>query len=341
MRFLIAIATLLLGMSAAFAQGAEERRYFGDWLAACRADGYCSATAYQNPNPGGGRVADYVFRVGRHAEQIYWELSFTTVATMGREGELFTVSVDDNQRDFSAANEVAPFGSVNEFYFLGEGAQQVMDWLAPGRMLGVDFVDTGGAQQRAEFSLAGLTASLIWIDEQQKRLGSERVAEAAPIGLAPVGEAASAPEGIPPELTAWLAADPECRPFAEIANGEDIEIVQLDETNRAYILPCWSAAYNFGWKVFVENSGTFSQAVFPEFSASAGWTASTFIVNYAWDDASKSLSSFYKGRGIGDCGSAGIWRWGEYAFRLTEFRSKEDCDGAEGGFPVVYSETQP
>src|SRR5690606_8824937 len=139
-------------------------------------DGYCSATTYVNPNSGGVPVADYVLRVGRQAEGIYWEISFTTIAKMADPLVTFSVGVDGVWTDFEAGAEIAAFGSVNDFFLLGPKAQTVMDRLAPGSELTVEFTDTDGARPQAVFSLSGLTASLIWIDEQQGRLGSERVA---------------------------------------------------------------------------------------------------------------------------------------------------------------------
>ena len=93
MRLALATCLLLAALVPAFAQG-EARQYFKDWLAACRQDGYCSATGYQNPNPGNGTVADYILRVGRHAEGTYWEISFSTVATMAKADQPFDVAVD-------------------------------------------------------------------------------------------------------------------------------------------------------------------------------------------------------------------------------------------------------
>jgi hypothetical protein len=187
------------------------------------------------------------------------------------------------------------------------------------------------------FSLAGLTASLIWIDEMQGRLGSERVAEAPPVGLDPA--AGSGPAEVPPMLMAQHAADTGCQPMAELANGNDVEIVALDADTAMYLLPCWSGAYNFGWKAYVERfEGEYALQSFAEFNPSAGWTATTDLVNYAWDDAAKTISTFNKGRGIGDCGTAGTWEWHEFAFRLLSFAAKEECDeGYPGDFPVVYS----
>lgn len=338
MRLIIALGMVLMGLAPALAQGEGEiRRYFKDWLGACRADGYCSATAYQNPSPGNGTVADYILRVGRHAEGTYWEVSLSTVATMGNENRPFEVAVDGEAETFEGPQQVAAYGSINDFFLLGPKAQAVMNRLAPGSEMTVAFEDTDGNRQQAVFSLSGLTASLIWIDEQQGRLGAERVAEAPPVGLDPAGGAGT--PGLPPALLAQHEADTECQPMTEIPNGGDIETGTVGEDRPIYFLPCWGAAYNFGWKAYVEVfEGEFALMAFAEFSPTSGWSATTHLVNYGWDPATQTISTFNKARGLGDCGTAGTWRWEEYAFRLIEFASKEACDeGDPGDFPVVYS----
>ena len=341
MRLLLAVVFAVVGAVPVLAQGSGEmRQYFKDWLAACRADGYCSATAYQNPNPGNGTVADYVMRVGRHAEGIYWEISFSTVATMGDGAQPFEVAVDDEAERFAGSGEVAAYGSINDFFLLGGKAQTVMDRLAPGAELTVGFTDTDGNRQRAVFSLAGLTASLIWIDEQQNRLGAERVAEAPPVGLRPAGSPDE--EGVPEALMAHRMTDTDCLPMDDIVTAADIEKGLIDNAYPIYFIPCWAGAYNFSWKAYVERfEGEYAEMAFPEFSPTDGWTATSQLVNYSWDPETLRVSTYNKGRGLGDCGTSGLWQWSGFGFRLLEFRAKPDCDGGDpGDFPLVYSMEQ-
>jgi hypothetical protein len=348
MRMVLLLAFVLAGLGTAIAQsGGETRQYFKDWLAACRADGYCSATAYQNPNPGNGTVADYIVRIGRHAEGTYWEVSFTTVAAMADETQPFEVFVDDAGQTFHGPNEIAAYGAVNDFFLLGPKAQTTMDGLAPGSELAIAFEDTDGNRQQAVFSLSGLTASLIWIDEQQRRLGSERVAQAPPVGLDAARGAGGGAAAIPPALLAHRMSDTDCLPMENLVNGADIETGMLDGSYPIYFIPCWGGAYNFSSKAYVERfEGEFSEMAFAQFTPESGWTATTHLVNYGWDPATQSIITFNKSRGLGDCGSSGEWRWEEFGFRLVEFRSKRDCDDAMdddaplGEFPIVYSERE-
>ena len=68
-------------------------------------------------------------------------------------------------------------------------------------------------------------------------------------------------------------------------------------------MPCWSAAYNFGWKVFVEGAGEYQPQYFASYDTASGWTGTPFLVNYEYDPETKTLIEFNKARGVGDCGA--------------------------------------
>jgi len=182
-RLVLSLILLLLVVPAQAGPFGETRKYFDHWLGACRPDGYCSATAYVDPGAN-GTVAAYILRIGREAEQTYWQLSLTTVATMADERYPLTASVDDKSvGTFSPPTDIGAFGSINDFYFLGSGAQHLMDRLVGGHTVAFAFTATDGTAQEARFPLDGLSQALIWIDTLQHRIGSERVAEAPPYGL--------------------------------------------------------------------------------------------------------------------------------------------------------------
>lgn len=65
-----------------------------------------------NPNPGDGRTADHWRRIGRHAEESYWEISFTPIVVMAGTNSSFTFTVDETSETFSGVEEVAPYGAV-------------------------------------------------------------------------------------------------------------------------------------------------------------------------------------------------------------------------------------
>ena len=46
-----------------------------------------------------------------------------------------------------------------------------------------------------------------------------------------------------------------------------------------------------------------------------------------FDPATKTMRSYYKSRGVGDCSTIGEWRWSGNDFRLVRYWSKPKCDG--------------
>lgn len=332
---ILCLAWLLSGLSAS-----AETRTFKEWQVQCDEALYCSATSIRNLAPDG---LPFSLAIARHAQRSYWEISLDTAAAPAEDWGDFVIAVDAASLTLSGRREVGAYGTPARFYFLGDKAQALLDQLVPGSSVRFDFNDRAGTARSARFALSGLSAALLYIDETQARLGSERVASAPPHGLTPAGSEQVATPAVPAFLLERLAADPECSPLHELANGRDIHSGRLDDSHEIYILPCWSGAYNFGSKIFVGSGDDFEQLAFADYSDDLGWTGSTTLVNVDYDDTDKTLHTFNKGRGLGDCGSIGTWQWAGYGFRLLEFRAKGTCDdgGAEdvepGDFPLIFS----
>lgn len=353
MRLLLALILFAFSSLPVSAQGGETRQYFGDWLAACGADGYCSAVAYMNPNPGEGRVADAWLRIGRHAEETYWEVSFTPIKVMADPDLPFTVLVDGTGETFTGADEIAPYGAVNDYFLLGPKAQSVMDQLMPGAAVDITFTDETGATAGASFSLNGLTAALIWIDETQGRLGSERVAEAPPVGIDPALAAPRQPEvgagevtmaDIPPDLIAQDAARPDACDGFDIVGELPFYVYPVASEKVLYFLPCTAGAYNRFYSVYVGMGAWYDLQLFATPSYRAGWQAEQGVWLGGFDPETGQLSSYNLGRSTGDCGLRGLWQWTGSTFVMLEYRMKPDCDaaGEPGDFPLVYrNETPP
>lgn len=334
------LLVLLLPWQAATAQ--EDRHYFQDWLAACRADGYCSAIAYDNTDSTAGVDADYLLRVGRQSDGLYWEISFTTVLTMPGANAGFDVTVDNTPFHFAPPYDAGAYGSINDFFFLNEAAQRMFDAMGPGDHLRVMFNDESRQSQTATFSLNGLTAALLWIDEQQSRVGSERVADAAPIGLTPVSR--NYPANVPAELLRHHAGSGDCEPFEVLPHADAVIQVEI-EAGTLYFLPCFAGAYNFAYTVWAERNDYLSQILFAEYTETLGWTGTPTLFNPDFDAKTGILTAFNKGRGIGDCGSFGRWQWTGSNFKMLEYAYKNECDalGGVNSFPIVYSaaDTEP
>lgn len=179
MRLASILLSAVLSGGATAAAAAETSRLFDDWSVLCDAANYCAASVAGSDEAGAARLA-----IARHAEEIYWELSFTP-ANGGDAWRELTMVVGTEATTFTGPAEIAAYGSADRYYLLGDKAQLVLDQLVPAATAWVGRTDNRDDADGVQFSLRGLAAALIFIDEHQRRLGSERVAFAPPIGLAP------------------------------------------------------------------------------------------------------------------------------------------------------------
>ncbi len=341
MRYFFILLIMMISGAAHAQTFGETRKYFRDWLASCRPDGYCSATTYDNPNPGDGSVADYILRVGRHERGVYWEISLTTVATMPEQYSDMNIDINGQTSILSQNFDYGAYASINDFFFVSSNAQVILDRLIQGARARFTFDDQNLVPQTASFSLSGLAASLLWIDEQQRRVGAERVAYPAPLGLTPVSQGYS--RNVPRTLIEKRAVDEDCEAFEDLAGAYRVIVGQIEENWWLYLLPCTSGAYNFFYKAYEGNADYTAPLYFAEYDSFTGWRGTAFLTNPAFDENTKILTSYYLGRGLGDCGDRGMWQWGESGLVMLEYRYKGDCDaqGEPGEFPLIFELNAP
>lgn len=341
----------------------ETRRYFTDWLAACRpATQYCSATAYVNPiGDEGDGVPDYVLRVGRHiASDAQWEISFTVVEK----------TLDINQPLEAKVNRLTPkifrpktaynaYGSINDFFLTGPQAQPLFDQMIAGDLVEFSFTDTNVQPAKALFSLVGLSAALLWMDERQGKIGSPRTTGNAPLAEKKVVSATSPvtssttnrptakkdptrTNGFPNRLLAQHHGEAtNCDNFSDkTVRLNQGQIAPLTFGSTLYILPCFTAAYNAGFRLYIGDSGNegfFRTQYLATLSQNGAWTANDILMGAQFETDSKTLSTFYKARGAGGCGYAAKYRWNDWQFELIEYRDKPECDDTDDLFPIVYT----
>ncbi|RZJ03831.1 MAG: DUF1176 domain-containing protein [Brevundimonas sp.] len=195
-----------------------------------------------------------------------------------------------------------------------------------------------------EIPAAGASAALLWIDEQQGRLGTttalirkgDRPASTVPAAPSlPVVVAAPAVsqtgfgdggQTLPAELEA-LPAVKACR--AETSFNADISkavmSARLDASTELWAVPCFSGAYNMGHDWYVTGPGGRD----PRGAALTVGDSETpnGTVNGGYDPDTRTIEAFSKGRGLGDCGIASTWTWTGRAFVLTREATMEDCEG--------------
>ncbi|MGJ8528991.1 DUF1176 domain-containing protein [Maritalea sp.] len=317
----------------------EKRAYFKDWLAACRPQtNYCSAISYINPNPANGTVADYWFRIGRHKSGNHWEMSFTTVKTQPAKTTTFYIHVGEDFYPYTKGGTARAYGAINDIFLIGDQATAMLKKMIADDKMTIGFDDENAKSVDIEFSLSGLTAALLWIDDQQGRVGYPRIAGWLPVDLKLAEPQLDIPKELPPEILTTHAKNDNCDTMSDLVHGADWEVHQVNNTTLLYVIPCTAGAYNFGYSFYTQSTEYkgVTKLLFADYWAPMGWSGTDILINPYYDPENRALTSFYKGRGIGDCGNFGEWVWEDYGFKMNSFHAKEKCDGEPGDFPQIF-----
>ena len=188
-------------------------------------------------------------------------------------------------------------------------------------------------------SLKGASAALLYMDEQQRRLGT-------PTALVRRGANGAVPA--PPPLPV-VNAPPVARARAvalgaaalqalrkkhgctldEVGGPEEAESHALTAGETLLLLACGSGAYNVSYVPFIVRRG--GRAELAAFDYKPGWWAEEgkpMLINADWDKDRGLLTSFAKGRGLADCGTESDYAWDGLAFRLVEQAEMDECRGS-------------
>jgi hypothetical protein len=339
---------------AAFAASpaSAQMKEFRDWLAACDNTRSCTAFGFDADIAGYAYVqlardggADAALRV--------------TIAVNVQEGSKFKVSFDDPTLGGLPAEATA--GEANNDDDLRrlviadpKTVETLVASLRKAKKLIVTRIDAPGATAsdpvKTEISLTGVVAAMLWIDDQQKRVGTvtalvrrgDKPATAVPPPPArPVVTAAKVPPGPKPDK-APAAVIAKARAVCEdkkVSESEDATRLGADQV--MYWFPCTglSGAYNYFYALIIAEGGKVREAEFklPREIATKSDNGVETNINPGFDEATQTLSLFNKGRGIADCGQASDWVWDGRTFRLIAAKSMPTCKGvAPGDWPVLY-----
>lgn len=195
----------------------------------------------------------------------------------------------------------------------------------------------------SRFSLAGVAGAGLFMDEAQGRLEAKdalvRIGgkDTAPSAVRDIVDFDQLPPSIQPDF-----ANPEsdCGFVEELRfrYGQGFAVKISDDT-ELYVLPCaLGGAYNQPYALYQVYDGKASEVVLPAMSDD-GPTTTSGAVNVDWDQTTRTLTAFDKGRGLGDCGTYDKWVLrddpADVSFALVESRFKDDCDG-EGEGPETW-----
>ncbi len=151
-----------------------------------------------------------------------------------------------------------------------------------------------------------------------------------------------AAESLPSAVAALhLAAGDLCDEFDDLPRGAEIRSFPLGAGATIWIVPCTGGAYNIAYRLYQAEGDDIALLMFADYTEYAGWAATDRLVNVELDPASGRLTSWYLGRGVGDCGSRATWQFDGSRFVLLEFRYKPDCDGQDVPWPSVFERQAP
>ena len=229
---------------------------------------------------------------------------------------------------------------------VGEDARKVAQAIINGSQL---VLQGPAGETISQISLAGSSAALRFMDQQQGRTGTDTA-------LVAKGTRTFQParREIPTVLVdQWKAAElePEIADIVALAEKSrcrddrfgvvEDQVFPLGKRGNRYralvLISCGAGAYNFSSAPYigeyVENpratSGwSFSPAKFDRQPSWGGEGADPLLVNPGWDELEQTLSSYGKGRGLGDCGRAENYVWDGNMFRLIEASAMTECRGA-------------
>jgi hypothetical protein len=331
--------TLAFLLSSVPAGQAEDGAYkeFKSWQTFCGQTRSCSMRQFLSDSP---LSSIELKRSGKPDAPVAITVSASDTGLTEGDGDAeVSITVDDATPLVLKGSEISLDATASSFTltgdFIGSG---LIEMLKNGSQAVIMFSRSGRTAE-ATFPLSGAAASLLFIDEYQDRIGHTDAmiskGDKAPNPPLPVSDITSIDE-LPEGARGQFAAGGTCADTDPAMFDGNALAHKIDESTTLYVVPCGSSgAYNVPYTAFIDAFETITPLAFPgmvDGAPSASMTA--FNLGYDWE--SKAFSSFFKGRGIGDCGTYSEWKLAEGAMgtqlALVE-ETYRDC-------PAEFSEDQ-
>lgn len=130
---------------------------------------------------------------------------------------------------------------------------------------------------------------------------------------------------------------------SDIPGNEEFD---LGGKAKLYMIRCYMGAYQGSYKVYLSeyDGSSITQVAVLDYSEMAkGVVSNLDLMEASYSPETKTLSTFSKGRGLGDCGTSTVSRvviseYGGVAIKTVEIRAKAKCDGDYKDWPVVFKQ---
>lgn len=314
MRHLKLSLTLAALLGSAFSGQADDGAYkdFKSWQVSCSQTRSCTMRQFLSDNP----VSSFELqRSGKPESPVTLVISPNDNAVTENAGEAqVTITVDGAEPLVMKGASVVADASAYAFKISGDLiGNGLIDSLKNGTIATITLT-RGDKRAKGELPLAGAAASLLFIDEYQDRIGHVDAMTAkgdkAPNPPLPVTDLKTIAE-LPEAIRIHFAEGADCADTDPSMFDGNALSHALDEDTTIYVTPCgMSGAYNMPYVAFVDSFDMITPLPFPGMVDGAP-SASLQAFNLAYDWEKKQFSSFFKGRGVGDCGTYSQWRISE------------------------------
>ncbi|AYN29390.1 putative exported protein [Buttiauxella ferragutiae ATCC 51602] len=339
-------ASLLLFLffiaNSAFAAAAQKS--FSDWQVTCNNQNFCSA---RNSGLHKGLVMTLTRSAGAHTDAtLRIDLGNMTTADMTALPIASQLLVDGELLVLDAEKwQITP-------HHLKTGDADAIN----GFLEKVGNADAITLKQgKGNISLSGLKASLLFIDSQQQRVGSEtawvKKGDDPPLSVppAPALKAVKLTNPTPTPLTqvevsdlmdygSWRINSSQC---SLDPARRDVRVFAVSDDKALLMIGCEAGAYNIvdlAWVVSRQKPFAARQIHLKLPFTPASGNTELELMNSGYDETNKELTTLAKGRGIGDCGVATRWRFDGQRFRLVRYAEEPTCDGwnASPSWPTLW-----
>ncbi|HWU63000.1 MAG TPA: DUF1176 domain-containing protein [Ensifer sp.] len=346
-------AGILIGAALAVAPfssaSAGAYKSFGKWEVSCTNGRNCELRFFDTDNKAGASA--FLTRdIGPGTP---------TALAIGLPGDVFgeaakdltiAISIDGAAEQSFGPEKLTYDGNASAWRLAGDIATDgLIEALRKGKVIAVT-AHAGGQTAKASIPLDGMAASLLFLDDTQNRVGHTD---------ALVSKGDKPPTALPPVTDIRTFADVPSAIRANFTN-EDATCGGVDEstlsalggftrryaeTEALYVVPCGApGAYNVPFVAYYQLESMLEQVQFPVM-AKEGPSVATTGYNLDYDEKNDTMASFFKGRGLGDCGSFYKWKISEggagRALILVKQTDKDDCDGKYGDGPESWAQAWP
>lgn len=344
MRYRVILLFLLGLIPTSLTWAAPAQRMFSDWQVTCNNQNFCVA---RNTGEHGGLVMTLSRSAGAHTDAVLRiDLGSLSTPDIAEEAIAPRLLLDSKPLLFTGETwKITPWHLMtDEPATITAFLQQVQD----AQAITLD----GGNQS---ISLLGLKAALLFIDAQQKRVGSE---------TAWIEKGNDPPLSVPPAppLKGVAIVNPTPTPLSQEERNDlldygnwrmnglrcsldplrrEVSVTALTDDKALLMIGCEAGAYNtvdLAW-IVSRKKPLASRAVRLRLPFNNGQQNNELeLMNATFDEKSRELVTLAKGRGLTDCGIQTRWRFDGQRFRLVRYAAEPTCDNWHGpdAWPTLW-----